>query len=112
MKIAFSGSSDDIIEIMCPDQRIDDEIGAFNCQRFMKIEAPNGDGLIVFAQYANGTPDGTWTFGITLLGEDKPLPKWPICFSTDANGYSPILTLDVPEGTTMTVYRRGGDRDA
>jgi hypothetical protein len=101
MKIYFSGYSDDNIEINGTE--LSDEIGAYDRARFIKLQRPNGDGLIVFGHYApDGTPDGTWVFGVTLLGEDKPLPDWPITFDTCENGYSPVMVVDAPEDVTVT----------
>lgn len=100
MKVYFSGSSDDCIEI---EGAHVNEFNAFERPGWIKAQTPNGDGLIVYAHYApEGCPDGTWVLGVTLLAEDHQLPSWPITFWTAENGYSPVLIIDMPENVEIS----------
>ena len=101
MKIYFSGSSDDNFGWEA-DSGHGDEIGCYQTPGWFRVQAPNGDGLMVFGCYApEGCPDGTWVIGITLLKEDHPLPDWPIFYRAAENGYSPALVIDAPEGVEI-----------
>lgn len=111
MKIYFYGSSDDLIEIKSDNGKLDNEIGSYDCPCSVKVQTPDGDGLAVFAHYApDGCPDGTWVFGVTLLGEDHPLPTWPVSFQTAENGYSPCLVIDSPDDVRLSWGDNGHDK--
>ena len=62
-------------------------------------------GLYVVGKYAgNDLPDsmpGCWMVGVVPLGEDIPLPKWPMRFTDGESGYSPALVIDAPDDVTV-----------
>lgn len=102
MKIYISGYSDDIVDIESDNAEMVDEFGAYEKPGWIKIFRGDNEGLMVFAQYApEGTPDGTWVIGVTLLCEDNPLPNWPITYKTGENGYSPVLVVDAPDDVIL-----------
>ena len=68
MKIYISGYSDDIVDIESDNPELVDEFGAYEKPGWIKIFRADNEGLMVFAQYTpEGTPDGTWVIGVTLL---------------------------------------------
>lgn len=40
--------------------------------------------------------------GVAQLGEDQPIPDWPIRYLTAGNGYSPVLVIEAPEDVTVS----------
>ena len=109
MKIYISGYSDDIVDIESDNPELVDEFGAYEKPGWIKIFRADNEGLMVFAQYApEGTPDGTWVIGVTLLCEDNPLPNWPIAYKTGENGYSPVLVIDAPDDVVLQYENHEG----
>lgn len=120
--IQFYGHSDDIVEVFADSDHLvptetaimrkaeghktawEDEfpLEEGNQLSFV-LAAPNEESLRLVAAY---TIWGTWCFAPTLYEEGYALPEWNYSYRYDesfANGYSPILTFVVPEGTTLTV---------
>ncbi len=40
--------------------------------------------------------------GVAQLGENQPIPDWPMKFRTAENGYSPALVIETPEDVTVS----------
>lgn len=99
--LKFYGHSDDCFEIDGTTRDEPDEIGCFDGSVTVTLIDANGDGLQVVGSYAKPHNTGTWMFGISLLDEDKPLPSWPIRFSTFENNYSPLVEIDVPDDVVV-----------
>lgn len=97
------GASDDLIETDgipgC------DEFGAYGTDdgpnASFILAGPNGSMRIV-AFYGIGRK-GLWYFAPCQVGEDVPFPDWPIRVHAGepARGYSTVLEVEVPEGTTL-----------
>ncbi|MGS3701089.1 hypothetical protein [Citrobacter freundii] len=39
--------------------------------------------------------------GISQIAEDVPLPAWPVQYQVHERGYSPLLTIQVPDDITL-----------
>lgn len=110
MKIYISGYSDDVVDVESDNKGLTDEFDAYNKPGWIKIFRGDNEGLMVFVQYApEGTPDGTWVIGVTLLCEDNPLPDWPISYKTGENGYTPVLIIDAPDDVMMQYTEAAND---
>lgn len=98
----FQGHSDDVFQCGpvgstsgVEGQLIDEDVYGFT------ITCDNL-GLDVIANYAGvGVNGPLWTIGIAQLGEGVPIPAWNIRFDTADNGYSPRMTMDIPEGSVI-----------
>lgn len=95
-KLHFSGHSDDTVELVDDENGLE-EFDCWNKPFFAKVIDKEGNGLSVCGMYK-----GIWLFGIGQIAEDKELPDWPVSYTMAENGYSVVLTLDVPEGVTAT----------
>ena len=60
-------------------------------------------GLLVTLEYAKTGMKGTWSIGVTLLDEYRPLPNWPMRWTTNKNNYSPQLEIELPDDAEMKV---------
>ena len=58
--------------------------------------------MFVFVDYATLNLASCWMIGISQVEEDVPLPQWPMRWSTHKRLYSPLLEIDVPNGTIIT----------
>lgn len=104
MTLKFYGSSDDNF---CFDGEVDgkrvisDEVGAWDQWAFVQIISPEGVGLTIGGLYAPGQSAG-WVISPNFDDEEAP-PQWPMKFEIDATNhpYSPILVVEVPEGSTV-----------
>ena len=99
--LRINGGSDDLIEF---DGYIREEYMTTEATWEGALTAPGGTGLIVVAHYGR---NGTWSVGIAPLGDldDGPefaLPDWNARLGAGNERYSTVLTLDVPDGTTLT----------
>lgn len=96
--LKFYGSSDDLFECegTRPREGEPDEIGKFRQPAIVEIRTPDGEGLHVIGQYAVGET-ACWMIGIAPLEEDTPIPVWNISFGLHKSGYSPELTVEVPD---------------
>jgi len=95
-ELNFYGASDDLLECR---GAICEEISCLNQPGYFHLKSAEGE-LKVVGTYLN---DGTWALGVAPAEEDRAIPAWASSFSTCENGYSPILTLTVPDDTTLFV---------
>lgn len=98
--VTICGASDDRVEvdILGEDGRSDFEVDAFDRGRSIFIRLADGTGMRVYAEYSpTDLGGGVWVIGVAQLGEDQPIPDWPMKYRTAENGYSPELIIEVPE---------------
>ena len=71
------------------------------------VESPRGEKLLVVGQYCPGHATG-WLVGVAPFDEDheKPLPNWSITMQRGERPYSPMLCIDVPDGTIIRCLQR------
>ena len=62
-----------------------------------RLDSSEGSMLVV-GQYARNDTS-CWDIGIGQIDEDVPIPEWDMKFS--AEGYSTVLTIKVPDDTTL-----------
>lgn len=46
---------------------------------------------------------GIWSVGIAPVTEGATVPAWPSAYQVHENGYSPMLTLEVPDDTQLVM---------
>lgn len=99
-KIIIYGSSDDCVEV---EGDFYEEYNVWNAPCWIRAQVPSGAGLMVYVHYApEGTPGPLWVVGMSQLGEDQPLPDWPMHYRTAENGYSPALCIEAPDDVELT----------
>ncbi len=106
--ITARGDSDDTFSVHLATSSptaacLDDDDCSAGKWRWLMIELPTGGGLQLGAKYAIA---GGWFLGAAPLDEDKPSP--PMTMQQD--GYSMVLTLAIPAGTRLSLWR-GADDD-
>lgn len=47
--------------------------------------------------------------GVQQLEEDEPIPDWPMSWGVTDRGYSPRLTIDVPDDVEVRCLNRSDD---
>jgi len=120
-KVEFSGHSDDIIQFGIDGK--DDEAGAWDKPNAFLITAEGAPGdpcgecghpktakpqrMAVLGYYGEV---GTWMFAPGIASEDEDFPDWPVSFSVE-HGYSLKMTVEIPDGLTVTVVELGKDDD-
>lgn len=93
-ELIFYGASDDLLEL---EGDISEEYGAYGgCA--VKLAAADGE-LLVTAHYGGYAP--TWSIGVSPVDEVKPIPGWPMNYSTAENGYSAALVIQCPDDVTV-----------
>jgi hypothetical protein len=97
-EITIYGASDDLVEV---EGYIRDEFEAYKPWKGTLI-APNGDRLIIRAEFSKAGAEADWTLSIENTGT---YPSWPIKFGErpDREG-DPAIIIDVPEGT---IFKKG-----
>lgn len=99
-KLYFYGASDDLFEF---DQEDGTglEIDCYGTVAIFKV-TDGVDGLFVAGLYAPKQIDApVWSVGIAPLGEDVPLPEWPITCRTAESGYSTALMIEAPDSVVV-----------
>lgn len=93
--LTIYGASDDLVEV---EGEFGEEFGAYNGWRG-RVVSPDGDSLIVTAEYGKPGAEAEWTLGIENTGT---WPAWPFHFADrpDREG-DPALIIDVPPGTIV-----------
>ncbi|MCP4573282.1 MAG: hypothetical protein GY838_13085 [bacterium] len=93
-KVQFYGHSDDCFEI---EGAVSDEgePGVF------QIKDPAGQRINLVASYGQHD-SGMWMLGLQVADDDDLMPDWEMRWGTADNKYSPLLELNLPEGTTIT----------
>ncbi|MBW1639263.1 hypothetical protein G3H63_09290 [Microbacterium resistens] len=99
-KLTIYGASDDLVEV---EGEFREEFDAGRGWRG-RVIAPDGDSLIVTAEYSKPHAFAEWTLGIENSGT---WPSWPIRFieRPDREG-DPAIEIDVPAGTVVEEITR------
>ncbi len=102
--IKIYGTSDDLFEIEGSKKEEPDEIGCYDKPVAVSIIDKQGNGLIVGGFYSLNkwkSETSSWKIVIELLEEDKHLPNWNMKWGTNSNGYSPELTIEIPDDAVI-----------
>lgn len=103
--ITIYGVSDDLVEveIIDGDGRKRIELDAYDRGQSIYLRLMDGTGMRVYAEYSpTDLGGGVWMIGVAQLGEDQPIPDWPMKYRTAENGYSPVLVIEAPEDVTVS----------
>lgn len=79
--------------------------------------APDGSQMRVYAEYGAGDGTECWRIGVSQTSDDWELPGWPVtitqapAMNPDNAGYSPLLSVDAPEGTWLRLLQPSADVD-
>lgn len=93
--ITIYGASDDLVEI---DGEFTEEFDVYGPWRG-RVLAPNGDSLIITAEFGKPGGDAEWTLGVENSGT---WPAWPIRFGERPDREDdPAIIMDVPSGTIV-----------
>ena len=105
--ITIYGASDDLVEVDgC--EGADEFPGD---EWFGDFVAPDGSSMRVSASYGSGACTSCWEIGVSQTCDESQLPGWPVtitqapAMNPDNAGYSPLLTIDAPEGTKLVVQQ-------
>lgn len=91
----FYGSSDDLIEV--EGVKGADEFGVYVSDGRYHGSFNLGGQMRIHAIY-----DGCWSFAVGQVGEDIPLPDWPIrILAQPGTPYSMRLEIDVPKNAKV-----------
>jgi hypothetical protein len=105
-QIRIYGHSDDLMELegTRPKEGEPDEFGIGKDNRAaVLISSPTEGAMKVVADYSHrGDKGAAWLIGIELVDEDVLLPDWPMSWSTHSRGYSPLLTIELPDDAVVT----------
>ncbi len=102
--VVFYGASDDLFECEDPGGKFVEEIGCYNSGAAYIIEDFGNEAMVVYARYApEEHPGGCWVIGLSMRDEDSPFPEWPVKYAAHKNGYSPRLTVTVPDTAKVRV---------
>ncbi|MFA9597701.1 hypothetical protein [Citrobacter telavivensis] len=95
-ELHFYGASDDLFEC---EGAIREEIGCLNKPGIYHLKSGEGE-MQVVGYYLDS---GLWSVGISQIAEDVPLPAWPVQYQVHESGYSSLLTIQVPDDTTLKI---------
>lgn len=93
-ELRFYGASDDLFEC---EGAIREEIGCFNKPGIYHLKSSEGEMLIV-GYYLDS---GLWSVGVSPTDEGVSVPNWSCNYSIFEHGYSPLLTIQVPDDTEL-----------
>lgn len=100
--LSFYGASDDLFEC---EGAIREEIGCFSKPGVYHLKSVEGE-LHVVGYYQD---TGIWSVGVAPVTEGATMPVWPSAYQVHENGYSPMLTLEVPDDTQLVMDDEGED---
>lgn len=95
-ELRFYGASDDLLEC---EGAIREEIGCFNKPGVYHLKSEDGE-LLIVGYYLDS---GLWSIGVSQVAENIPLPAWPVTYSVHECGYSPQVTILVPDDTALVL---------
>ena len=101
-ELIFYGASDDLFEC---EGAIREEIGCFNKPGIYHLKSSEGE-LLVVGYYLDS---GLWSIGVSQVAENIPLPAWPVTYSVHECGYSPQVTILVPDDTDLVLSEEESD---
>jgi len=105
MSITIYGASDDLVEVAGCEGA--DEFNVLEDEWQADLVAPDGTQMRVAAEWGYGDCTGVWCIRVSQVCDEHPLPGWPVtitqqpAMNPDDVGYSPLLTIDAPEGTKL-----------
>lgn len=108
--ITIYGASDDLVEVEGCEGA--DEFCTDDWQG--ELVAPDGSQMRVYARYELS---GCWSVGAAQVDEEHQLPGWPVtitqaaAMNPDNPGYSALLSVDAPEGTTLANVKPEPEED-
>ena len=102
MKFRLYGASDDLAEV---DGDISGELGCYDRDVEVRIGARRGPGCIATLSYGGA---GVWEVGVRQLDEGVPILG---SLRVEAEGYSAVLCVEVPDGTPVVWRCVGKDED-
>ena len=106
--VTIYGASDDLLEVY-GDIAGADEYGAYGGPVMGTLTSPDGDSLIVRAEYCKPGAPGEWTLSIE---NTDTFPDWPIKFGERPNrDGDPALIIEVPEGTVFKFEQEDEDHE-
>jgi hypothetical protein len=96
--VTIYGASDDLLEVD-GDIAGADEYGAYGGPVEGVLTAPDGDSLIIRAEFSKAGAPADWTLSVE---NTDTYPAWPIRFGErpDREG-DPALIIEVPDGTVF-----------
>lgn len=103
--ITIYGASDDLVEVEIHGKYGQEgfELDAYDRGKTICLTIPDGTGMRVYAEYSpTDLGGGVWMIGVAQLGEDQPIPDWPMKYRTAKNGYSPMLIIEAPEDIAVS----------
>ena len=104
--VTIYGASDDLLEVEGSIAGAD-EYGAYGGPVSGTLVAPNGDALIVRAEFCKPGAPGDWTLSIE---NTNTFPDWPIRFGERPDqGSDPALIIEVPDGTVFKFEQEDDD---
>lgn len=113
-RVEFRGEGDDIFGFAvlgAGDKRIagdDHDDCAEMTVRAYRIESVStGTAVIVVGVYGR-CPAGTWAIGISPDDEDVAIPVWAEQPRFKTDGYTPVMTLEIPDDSTIKLVRVDG----
>ncbi|MDE8648180.1 hypothetical protein PXH69_24745 [Rhodococcus qingshengii] len=104
--LTMYGASDDLVEF---EGAISEEFQAYDAWAGL-LTAPNGETLIVRAEFGKDGSDSAWTLAVE---NTSTLAQWPVQFAVrpdhinnDDDDRDPAIRITVPTGTTITELSR------
>ena len=95
-ELKFYGASDDLFEC---EGAIREEIGCYNRPGIYHLKSAEGE-MQVVGYYLDS---GMWCIGVSQVGEDIPLPAWPVAYTMHERGYSAQMVITVPNDTALVM---------
>lgn len=94
--LQFYGASDDLLEC---EGAIREEIDCFGKPGIYHLKSAEGEMQVV----GNYLDSGVWSIGVSQVAEDVPLPPWPVTYTMHERGYSTLMTILVPDDTSLVL---------
>lgn len=111
--LEFRGHSDDTFgwDATRNDKRIDgddhDDCADRTVRAFL-VDSPSTGKVYVTGAYSK-VPSAVWMIGLAPFDEDVEIPAWARQPTFRTDGYSPVLTLHVPDDAVITLAAIDGD---
>lgn len=103
--VKFFGHSDDCFEI-------EGAVSAEVNDGVFCIEDPAGQRINLVATYGQ-FHTGMWLLGLQAIEDGIPWPTWHMDWHMHENEYSPVLSMSLPVGSTITrIYPEPGSCDS
>jgi hypothetical protein len=119
-RVEFTGHSDDIISVKkCRTVQFCDRMGDSIQEDEDEISADNGKFTVVRVQNIGGSRccnviafyDGTWSFAVSMIEEERKLPPWTFTIDQPDHKYSTRLIIESEEDELVVDDLRDKDED-